>query len=213
MEGICGMVGTQVAQVLLMVYSKAAIADGMSSYSFIFYSNALASLILLPLSFIIHRSPNPPPLNFGVICGFFIMGLLGFLAQIFGFTGVSLSSATLGTTLLNLIPGCTFVLAIICRHLSLRKYRSGDCNVSNCYNLHHSISLASFLREATLSGDGFYLGSLLGSVVVVAGFYTVMWGKAKEQKVNVVNSSVSSNLDDKVAPLLQDVEEQNNRIA
>ena len=50
-----GMVGTQVAQVLLMVYSKEAIADGMSSYSFIFYSNALASLILFPLSFIIHR--------------------------------------------------------------------------------------------------------------------------------------------------------------
>ncbi|GJT31019.1 WAT1-related protein isoform X1 [Tanacetum coccineum] len=93
MKEYVGMVGTQVAQVLLMVYSKAAIADGMSSYSFIFYSNALASLILLPLSFIIHS----------------------FLAQIFGYTGVSLSSATLGTTLLNLIPGCTFVLAIICR--------------------------------------------------------------------------------------------------
>ena len=57
------------------------------------------------------------------------------------------------------------------------------------------------------------LCSLLGSVVVVAGFYTVMWGKAKEQKVDVVKSSVSSNLDDKVAPLLQDVEEQNNQIA
>lgn len=50
MKEYAGMVATQVAQVLLMIVSKAAIADGMSSYSFIFYSNAIASLILLPLS-------------------------------------------------------------------------------------------------------------------------------------------------------------------
>ncbi|EYU29715.1 hypothetical protein MIMGU_mgv11b0196341mg, partial [Erythranthe guttata] len=29
-------------------------------------------------------------------------------------------------------------------------------------------------------GEAFYLGSLLGSIVVVIGFYFVMWGKAKE---------------------------------
>nr|GEU93711.1 WAT1-related protein At3g28050-like [Tanacetum cinerariifolium] len=278
------------------------------------------------------------------------MGLLGFLAQIFGYTGVSLSSATLGTTLLNLIPGCTFVLAIICRMEAadfrskttlaksigtvvsiagaiimtlykgpailpstlkseitnnllaqpsnwvlggillsvdavfasmyiisqafvLKKYPAVvTVMFSYCFICTILSGLASFIVEADLSGfnlqpknrlfsvlysgifgyafqvtvqswcvrkrgplfvamfhpvgiiisnligviflgDGFYLGSLLGSVVVVAGFYTVMWGKAKEQKVNVVNSSVSSNLDNKVAPLLQDVEEQNNRIA
>ncbi|KAF5755882.1 hypothetical protein HanRHA438_Chr17g0817881 [Helianthus annuus] len=51
-------------------------------------------------------------------------------------------------------------------------------------------------------GDGFYLGSLLGSIIVVIGFYTVMWGKAQEQKI--LDSSVSSKLDDETAPLLQD---------
>ncbi|XP_024993993.1 WAT1-related protein At5g40230-like isoform X2 [Cynara cardunculus var. scolymus] len=57
-------------------------------------------------------------------------------------------------------------------------------------------------------GDGFYLGSLVGSVVVVFGFYTVMWGKAKEQIV-VVNTGGSSKLQNEGAPLLRDnVEEQ-----
>ncbi|KAJ0798903.1 hypothetical protein HanLR1_Chr00c2495g0846201 [Helianthus annuus] len=51
-------------------------------------------------------------------------------------------------------------------------------------------------------GDGFYLGSLLGSIIVVIGFYTVMWGKAQEQKI--LDPSVSSKLDDETAPLLQD---------
>ncbi|XP_060669739.1 WAT1-related protein At3g28050 isoform X1 [Ziziphus jujuba] len=30
-------------------------------------------------------------------------------------------------------------------------------------------------------GEALYLGSLIGGVVIVAGFYTVMWGKAKEE--------------------------------
>lgn len=45
--------------------------------------------------------------------------------------------------------------------------------------------------------------------MVVIGFYTVMWGKAEEQKILAVNTGGSSKLNDEVAPLLQDdVEEQ-----
>ncbi|GJR69048.1 WAT1-related protein isoform X1 [Tanacetum coccineum] len=142
MKEYVGMVGTQVAQVLLMVYSKAAIADGMSSYSFIFYSNALASLILLPLSFIIHS----------------------FLAQIFGYTGVSLSSATLGTTLLNLIPGCTFVLAIICR-----------------------MEAADFRSKTTLAKS-------IGTVVSIAGAIIMTLYKGPAILPSTLKSEITNNL-------------------
>lgn len=339
------MVGTQVAQVLLMIVSKQAIADGMSSYSFILYSNLLASLILFPLSLIFHRSPNRPPLTFKVLCGFFVVGVFGFLAQIFGYTGVSLSSATLGTTLLNLIPGFTFVLAIFCRMevmnikssttqakfigtvvsiagaiimtlyqgpailssplkseisknllaqpsnwviggillsvdaifasmyivsqaFVLKKYPaviilmfaycfvctilSGVASLiveadSSSFDIRPKMRLLAILYSGIFGyafqvtvqswcvrkrgplfvamfhpvgivisnligviflGDGFYLGSLLGSIVVVVGFYTVMWGKAKEQKVAMVNTSVSLKVDDAATPFLADVEEQ-----
>ncbi|XP_076916563.1 WAT1-related protein At5g40230-like [Bidens hawaiensis] len=344
MKEYAGMVATQVAQVLLMIVSKAAIADGMSSYSFIFYSNAIASLILLPLSLAnAHRSPTRPPLTFNIVIGFFLVALLGFFAQISGYTGVSYSSATLGTTLLNLIPGFTFILAALFRmevinmkrgstlakfigtlvsiagaiimtlyqgpslipnllhqqHLLLGQlsdwvlggilltidaifasmYIITQAIVLNKYpvviNLMFSYCLictvlsavASFIVETDLSsfslqpntrlfsvlysgifgyaflvtvqswcvrrrgplfvamfhpvgiviansigviflGDGFYLGSLLGSVIVVIGFYTVMWGKAEEQKIVGAHLSASTILDDKTAPLLQDVEEQ-----
>lgn len=345
MKEYVGMVGAQIAQVLLMIVSKYAIADGMSNYSFIFYSNALASLILLPLAFIFHRSANRPPLTSIVICGVFAIGLLGFLAQIFGYSGISYSSATLATTILNLIPGFTFILAILCRmeavnfgssttqaksigtvvsiagailvtlykgppiipsplkseiskHLLVQPsnwviggvFLAIDCifasmciisqafvlkkypavmvvMFSYCFVCTILSVLTSLIVEADLStfslqpkkrllsilysgifgsafqvtvqawclqrkgplfvamfhpvgivistligviflGDGFYLGSLVGSVVVVIGFYTVMWGKAKEQ-IMVVNTGGSSKLHNAGAPLLQDnVEEQ-----
>ncbi|XP_023740263.1 WAT1-related protein At5g40230 [Lactuca sativa] len=343
MKEYVGMVGAQIAQVLLIIVSKYAIADGMSNYSFIFYSNALASLILLPLSLIFHRSANRPPLTFIVVCGFFTIGLLGFFAQVFGYSGISLSSATLATTLLNLIPGFTFILAILFRMetvdlsittqakfigtvvsiagaiiMTLYKgptilssllkseisqnllvqpsnwvlggiFLAIDCVFGSMYMIAQAFilkkypaemivmfsycfvctilaALASSIVEADLSsfslkpkirlmsilysgifgsafqvtvqswcikrrgpvfvamfhpigiviatfigviflGDGVYLGSLLGSVIVVIGFYSVMWGKAKE-KSTVVNNGGSSKLQNEEAPLLQDVVEE-----
>ncbi|KAK1415718.1 hypothetical protein QVD17_31503 [Tagetes erecta] len=44
-------------------------------------------------------------------------------------------------------------------------------------------------------GDGLYLGCVIGSVIIVIGFYGVMWGKSKEDKSVEVESSKS--------PLLQ----------
>ncbi|KAL8534084.1 hypothetical protein ACS0TY_010196 [Phlomoides rotata] len=54
---------------------------------------------------------------------FFLLGFLGFLLQIFGYTGLMYSSASLSTTILNLIPGFTFVFAVIFR-MEKFNYRS-----------------------------------------------------------------------------------------
>uniref|UniRef100_A0A2C9VUN3 WAT1-related protein n=1 Tax=Manihot esculenta TaxID=3983 RepID=A0A2C9VUN3_MANES len=111
-----GMVMAECAQVGLIVVSKAAMSKGMSSFIFVCYSNALASLILLPSSLLLHRSQRPP-LTFSIICGFFLLGLFGCLAQFFGYAGINLSSPTLGTAMLNLVPGFTFMLAVALRNL------------------------------------------------------------------------------------------------
>lgn len=49
-----GMVLVEVAQVGLMIISKQVMREGMSSLVFVLYSNALASLILLPSSLLFH---------------------------------------------------------------------------------------------------------------------------------------------------------------
>ncbi|KAI3467493.1 hypothetical protein Pfo_024156 [Paulownia fortunei] len=50
--------------------------------------------------------------------------------------------------------------------------------------------------------DVFYVGSLVGALVVIIGFYAVMWGKAKEGKINKVPESSNHE-----ALLLQEAED------
>ncbi|GJT67232.1 WAT1-related protein [Tanacetum coccineum] len=328
----------QVAQVGLTLAAQKAIATGMHTFSFIFYSNALTSLILLPAAFLVHRSPNRPALTSSVAGGFFMVGILGFLVQVVGYVGITYASATVATSILNLIPGITFVFALIfgverldyggstkiigtlvtvlgalvvtfykgpaiityrlssitpqfldqsshwilggllmlidsviaalfvvAQALILKKYSAvlilmlAYCSIIAVLSLlaslilEHDLSAFSLQSKTRLLvilysgffgggfqitigawcmrtkgpifvvmfqplgiviaaiigvlflGDGLYLGCLLGSVVIVIGFYGVMWGKAKENQIVEANMVESPN-----SPLLQGNTEENN---
>ncbi|PON98897.1 Plant-drug/metabolite exporter [Trema orientale] len=332
-----GMVMAECAQVGLMIFSKAAMSDGMSNLVFIFYSNALAALILLPSSLLFHRSERPP-LTLPILGGFFSLGLLGFLAQFFGYAGINLSSPTLGTAMLNLVPGFTYILAVTLRMetfnwrssttlaksigtiisilgafiVSLYKGPSllmassssnwvlggllltADCVVTSAWVIVQALiikrypaelilvffycffvavlsavfcliverdlsawSLKSKLRfwavlysgvfgsafQVSLSTwclhktgpvfvsmfkplgiviafaagvvffwDTFFLGRLLGSIIIVAGFYSVMWGKAKESQIDEDATTTSSESSIQKAPLLDSGEENSSSV-
>ncbi|KAH9773450.1 WAT1-related protein [Citrus sinensis] len=90
---VIGMMMAECAHVGLMFAGKAAMSDGMSNLVFVFYSKAFASLVLLPASLLFHSTSS----------------------QFFGYAGIYYSSPTLSTALLNLVPGFTFILAIIFR--------------------------------------------------------------------------------------------------
>ncbi|CAL5188949.1 unnamed protein product [Lathyrus oleraceus] len=53
-------------------------------------------------------------------------------------------------------------------------------------------------------GDDFYLGSLIGAIIIVVGFYAVQWGKASEEKAErgIEKLKMPCN----VVPLLQNIE-------
>ncbi|CAI9092858.1 OLC1v1028200C1 [Oldenlandia corymbosa var. corymbosa] len=74
------MVVAQTAQVGLIIVSKEAMSNGMSNFISVSYSNALAALILLPVSFFIHRSKNQS-IVFDLILGCFSPYLLNSLAS------------------------------------------------------------------------------------------------------------------------------------
>ncbi|OMO78999.1 putative Auxin-induced protein 5NG4 [Corchorus olitorius] len=99
-----GMVMAEFAQVGLMILSKAAMTHGMSSLIFIFYSNALASLLLLP-SFAQIRASSSHFL-------YSLLVILAWPSWIFGYAGIYYSSPTLATAMLNLVQGLTFILAV-----------------------------------------------------------------------------------------------------
>ncbi|KAK1317693.1 WAT1-related protein [Acorus calamus] len=109
------MVAVECLDVGLATLGKAAMSHGLSHFIFVFYSNALASLVLIPCSFIFHRR-DLPPLNFSLVFRFFLLGLIGIaMMQNFVFTGVDYSSPTLGSAMANLVPACTFFIAVVFR--------------------------------------------------------------------------------------------------
>ncbi|CAK9137808.1 unnamed protein product [Ilex paraguariensis] len=335
-----GMVMSQFAQVGLIIISKEVLSSGMTNFSFVFYSNAIASLILLPSSFLIHRSDRPP-LTLSLVSGFFLLGVLGCLAQLTGYAGIQYTSASFASAMLNLIPGFTFALAVILRmeklnfrssstlakcigtivsiigafimtlykgpqilrtpsyskfhhqHVLLQQsnwiigglFLAVDCAVSSAFLIVQALILerypaeliivffycffaailsavVSLISDRDLSawalqpsmrliavmysgiigsafqvsvntwcvhqrgplfvamfhplgivisaafgiiflGDNIYLGSLVGSIVIVVGFYSVIWGKAKEEKIVGNNEIRRLGSPSEKAPLVQ----------
>ncbi|KAK8625501.1 hypothetical protein V6N13_090372 [Hibiscus sabdariffa] len=88
-----GMIMVILVQVSSMEITKAAMSGGVNKYVLIVYTNALSSLVLLPCAFVFH----------------------GCIGQLCGYAGIDYTSPQMATTMLNLIPAFTFILAIICR--------------------------------------------------------------------------------------------------
>ncbi|KAG8384795.1 hypothetical protein BUALT_Bualt04G0155600 [Buddleja alternifolia] len=67
-----------------------------------------------------------------------------------------------------------------------------------------SIAIAAAMGVIIL-GDTLYLGSIIGATIIAMGFYTVMWGKAKEDlgEFDIENSDLESSSATEKSPLLQ----------
>ncbi|GMJ04233.1 Usually multiple acids move in and out Transporters 40 [Hibiscus trionum] len=66
-----------------------------------------------------------------------------------------------------------------------------------------SVAIAAFM-SAVFLGDALHLGSVIGAVILSMGFYAVIWGKAKEERIDE-DSGLSSlgKLPNNKVPLLQ----------
>ncbi|KAI8528372.1 hypothetical protein RHMOL_Rhmol12G0144100 [Rhododendron molle] len=285
-----GMVGVQFIQVGLIVAIKEATSSGMTKFTFVSYYNALSSLVLLPTSFLIHRSTRPP-ITFSLLCKFFLLAVFGCIANVTGNAAIEITPASFTSAILNLVPGFTFILAVIFRMEEVH-YRSSSTQAKSIGTLvlivgalvvtlykgpslltnpsHRNISQRFLIRQETnlitggvllvidclassafiiaqgfigsaaqvsiviwclkkrgplfvavfhplgiiisaavgilFLGDIMYLGSLVGSIIIVAGFYSVMWGKANERKVFEDEVSSLDESTSEEAPLLQNIE-------
>ncbi|OMO64530.1 auxin-induced protein 5NG4-like protein [Corchorus olitorius] len=72
------MVASEIGNVGLQVLFKAATSKGMSYYVFITYTYAMASLVLLPLLFILNCRAVLPPLKFHFISRMLLLGVIGY---------------------------------------------------------------------------------------------------------------------------------------
>ncbi|OQU77209.1 hypothetical protein SORBI_3009G006600 [Sorghum bicolor] len=99
----------------MYVVSKAAFNHGMSTYVFIFYRQAAATALLLPLAIVLERR-NAPPMSFRLFLKLFFYALLGNTLSM-NLYNISLkyTSATVASATSNSVPVVTFFLAVLLR--------------------------------------------------------------------------------------------------
>ncbi|XP_022632389.1 WAT1-related protein At5g40240 isoform X2 [Vigna radiata var. radiata] len=114
-----GMMAAMLTQSGSMVVIKVAMIDDINKYVMVVYSFALSTILLLPFALFLHRSERPP-LTFSALCSFFLLAFFGSSGTIMAYVGIELSSPTLASALLNLVPAFTFILALIFRMEEVR---------------------------------------------------------------------------------------------
>lgn len=99
----------------MYVVSKAAFDHGMSTYVFIFYRQAAAAALLLPIAIVLERK-NAPPMSFRLFLKLFFYALLGNTLSM-NLYNISLkyTSATVASATSNSVPVVTFFLAVLLR--------------------------------------------------------------------------------------------------
>ncbi|KZV15753.1 hypothetical protein F511_29313 [Dorcoceras hygrometricum] len=181
------MVAAMTALAGNMIVSKMAMSNGASFYIISVYSNGLATLVLFPTAFFFLRS-NIAPVTFAVVWRIFLLALCGCLADIGSYAGINYSSPTLGSELLNLVPGFAFILAIIFRmeKLNLRE-SSGRLKFLGTLVLIAGASVATLYKGAAILNKPSILTSsvqasaapqnwVLGGVLLaMASFLTAAW--------------------------------------
>ncbi|GJU79207.1 zinc finger, CCHC-type containing protein [Tanacetum coccineum] len=189
---------------------KAAMNAGMESIVYIVYHNALGTMILLPF-FVAHmfrNSTGRPPLSFHLLFRFFILGLLGiclfqtatareypdqdtivFLYCLFGTIAYITIAHFLepNPSAWVLQPGIEMI-AIVCRGIYSCVFRSTAATW--CLKKKGPIFVIMFMplsivitviMGVTFLSDSLHLGSAIGAAIIYVGFYSVVWGQAKEK--------------------------------
>uniref|UniRef100_A0ACD5W693 Uncharacterized protein n=1 Tax=Avena sativa TaxID=4498 RepID=A0ACD5W693_AVESA len=115
----------QVIYTGMYVMSKAALDGGMNSFVFIFYRQAAATLLLLPLAILLERK-NAPPMSLWLFTKIFMYALLGNTVSM-NLHNLSLkyTSATVASATSNSIPVITFLFAVLL-HLEAIKLRASS---------------------------------------------------------------------------------------
>ncbi|XAR65035.1 hypothetical protein NMG60_11008985 [Bertholletia excelsa] len=110
----------------LTILASTVMAKGMSPFVFVVYTNALASVLLLPSSFFPHLRKHPF-VSLPILTRIFFLGMTGIvIAQNLASVGLSYSSPILACGMGNLIPSFSFLLPVILRVTKFDWRRSSD---------------------------------------------------------------------------------------
>ncbi|GMY35502.1 WAT1-related protein At4g30420-like [Fagus crenata] len=109
------MVGLQISYAIVALFSRAILLQGMSPRVFLVYKEAVATLVLTPMSYLSRRRKSSTySLNLRSFSLIFLAALIGVtINQNLYFEGLYLASSSITTAMMNLVPAVTFVMASI----------------------------------------------------------------------------------------------------
>ncbi|KAK8526480.1 hypothetical protein V6N12_020951 [Hibiscus sabdariffa] len=122
------MVIMEACTIALTILAKTALTGGLSPFVLVVYTNAVASSLLLPFSFLYHRRERTQQslFPFPLLLRMFFLGLSGIaVSQNLAFLGLSYSSPIVVCATGLLLPSISFFLSIILRTTKLGWGSSG----------------------------------------------------------------------------------------
>uniref|UniRef100_A0A0E0BYV7 EamA domain-containing protein n=1 Tax=Oryza meridionalis TaxID=40149 RepID=A0A0E0BYV7_9ORYZ len=104
----------------MYIISKAAFNQGMNTFIFIFYRQAAASILLLPLAIFLERR-NAPPMSLRLFIKFFLCALFGSTGTLNLYNmGLKYTTSTVASAAGSSIPVMSFFLALLLRQEMIR---------------------------------------------------------------------------------------------
>ncbi|PON99266.1 Plant-drug/metabolite exporter [Trema orientale] len=112
---VIAMVVLQCITAAVTLFSKVALSQGMSPIIFVVYRQVFATIIMAPTAYFTRwRNPHNTSLGLRSFTLILLTSLIGVTANNNTyFEGLNLSSSTIATAMLNLIPAITFVMATV----------------------------------------------------------------------------------------------------
>ncbi|CAL9124301.1 unnamed protein product [Musa acuminata var. zebrina] len=113
---LLGMIYVQVAYAAMFLITRLAFTRGMSHYGFVLYRQIIAAVAICPLACFLDREIGRLTVRWKNVGQIFLLALMGIsISQNFYYAGLAYTSSTFVSTMTNLQPAITFLLAYLLR--------------------------------------------------------------------------------------------------
>ncbi|KAL6619833.1 hypothetical protein ACP70R_034972 [Stipagrostis hirtigluma subsp. patula] len=183
MEAIVKPYGAAVAIQLIytgmFVISKAAFDQGMNTYVYIFYRQAVGSVLLLPVALVLQRR-NPRSMSPWVLLKLFFCALIGITLGVNLYhVSLKFTSATVASAADSSLPAVTFFLAVLLRMENVKlKHPSGIAKLTSVVLCIGGVFTIAFFNGPSLSPINHhraFASHPSGSNVIVAKGLWILW--------------------------------------
>ncbi|XP_076946956.1 WAT1-related protein At5g40240-like [Bidens hawaiensis] len=168
------------------LYKSASVED-INSYVFTFYVFLVGFIFILPCIFILNRRTSIPAIKLSVAGKIFVLSVVMYLSQVFGYIGLKYGSPTLSSIMSNLSPAFTFVLAFFFRmeKVHLRSYTSQAKIIGTILSISGAIIATIYTGPSLLSTASMNMDWIIGGILLAGQYFLLSFTLVAQAKILV----------------------------